>query len=180
MSKTVNTSVCPFHGYVPKHWPLRPHRCGIDHSELMLQPGSPPASLHSKGHGGHKIRYLRGTCRIPEAGRAHANATPGEMQHICETSLRSHSVSSLCCLEALKKIHFRLYLKPVGFFWSFITHCRPVRFWCPALVHESYWNAVLPCSGNNKNKFFLSAHLWKIKCRLTADLQRRGTRQVRT
>lgn len=152
MSKSVNTSACPFQGYVPKYWPLRPHRCGMDHGGLpltsqglMLQPDSPPTSLHSKGHGGHKICYLRKTWWIPEAGQAQANYTPGETRHICSTPLGWHSVLSW----GTGKDPLMTAPWTNRCFWRFIIPgC--IQSCHTALVYECERNEVSSCSGNIK------------------------------
>lgn len=145
------------------------------HREVMRQPGSPPASLHSKGHGDHTIRYLRRTCRIPGAVRARANR--GEMQDVVLNFARV----TLCFVSVLSWGPWKTVTWTSRCFWS-----STLSWWWSPILQQCTceWKreekAFLPCSGNNKNKFSLSAHLWKIKCSLTADLQRRGTRQVPT
>lgn len=81
-------------------WPP-PHITGI-----IQQPGSPPTSLHGKGHAGHTTCYLRKIWWIPETGQAQSNYTPGETQRICWTLLEWHS-----CLQVLVRIHSRVHLE---------------------------------------------------------------------
>lgn len=142
---------------------------------LIQQPGSPPTSLHGKGHAGHTTCYLRKIWWIPEAGQAQSNYTPGETRHICWTLLEWHSV----CLQALVRIHSPVHLKPRNVFevhnsrWVFTGTSNRTT---PPLGYEFQQNTVSSCSGNNKRKFSQSAHLWEIKCRVTADLQGWGRR----
>lgn len=134
MSKSVNTSACPFHGYVHKQWPPRPHRCATDHGGLpltspgrMLQPGSPPTSLHSKGHAGHKIFCLRETWWIPEAGQAQANYTPRETHW---AHLLSFAWVTLCLSGGPRKDPLTTAPWTNRCFWRFIT-----QELCSILLH---------------------------------------------